>query len=299
MEDTHWVDRAKYPFATHWLDTEGGRMHYVDEGSGPPIMLVHGTPTWSFLYRRLIKELSGSYRCIAADLPGFGLSEKPEEYGYRPAEQARVLSRLIEHLGLRDLVLVVHDFGGPIGLSYAIKHPENVRALVLFNTWMWSLKGDRQYELGGKLMGGPVGRLLYTRMNFSPRVILRSAWAEKDKLTKEVHAQYLGPFPTPRDRRSTSVYARELLGSSDWYEGLWNRRDRIANLPALILWGEKDSAFGKQLPRWRELLPHAEVHTFPNAGHFVPEEVDGVSAQVSAFLARVEQANAHDTGSRP
>ncbi len=102
--------------------------------------MVHGTPTWSFMYRHLIRDLSPRYRCIAPDHLGFGLSDRPAGWSYRPEDQARNLARLIETLGLKDLTLVVHDFGGPIGLAYALDHPENVRRLVLFNTWMWSFR---------------------------------------------------------------------------------------------------------------------------------------------------------------
>lgn len=125
-----WLNPSLNPFPTHDLDTGSGRMHYVDEGEGAPIVMVHGTPSWSFLYRQLIRDLSGSYRCIAPDQLGFGLSDKPETFAYTPAAHAQNLERLIDTLGLKDIVLVVHDFGGPIGLSYALTHPENVRALI-------------------------------------------------------------------------------------------------------------------------------------------------------------------------
>lgn len=273
MSDLNWLDRSMYPFAPHYLDLPMGRMHYVDEGQGAPVLMVHGTPTWSFLYRHLIQGLSQQYRCIAPDHLGFGLSDKPAGWTYRPADHARNLYTLIEHLGLRDITLVVHDFGGPIGLSYAIEHSENVRALVLFNTWMWSLTGDPSAERVNSFVRSFIGKFLYTRMNFSARMLIRAFWGDKSKLTRAIHRHYIKVFQTPQDRQSTWVLARELLGSSGWYDQLWHQRDRIKDKPALILWGMRDPAFKQpDLARWRTVLPFAKTVTFAEAGHFVQEE---------------------------
>lgn len=285
--NNRWVNRTEYPFEARFFETDAGRMHYVDEGAGLPLLMVHGTPTWSFLYRHLIKNLSAEHRVIAPDLPGFGLSEKPAAVSYRPEDQARRLEALVEHLGLTDVTLIVHDFGGPIGLSYGIRHPENVRALVLFNTWLWSLEGNRKTKVASKLFGGPIGRMLYKRLNFSARVILKAAYGDKSKLTPEIHRHYLGPFPSASDRQAPWVYARELIGSSDWYGGLWRRADRLRGKPALILWGMKDPTFSEaDLERWSAFFTHAEVTRFPDAGHFVQEErVGQLGPAIREFLA--------------
>jgi haloalkane dehalogenase len=115
MSDTSWIDRNEYPFASHYFETPAGKLHYVDEGKGQPVVMLHGNPTWSFLYRNLIKQLSPHYRCIAPDHIGFGLSDKPVDWSYLPEEHAKNLAALIEHLGLKDITLVVGDWGGPIG----------------------------------------------------------------------------------------------------------------------------------------------------------------------------------------
>ena len=163
-----WIDRSAYPFAPHYLDLPMGRMHYVDEGAGSPIVMVHGTPTWSFLYRKLIAGLARNHRVIAPDNIGFGLSDKPAGWSYRPRDHAANITALVEHLGLRDATLMVHDFGGPIGLAHAIEHPGSVARIVMFNTWMWSLRGNPTVEKASRIVSGPVGKFLYTRMNFSP-----------------------------------------------------------------------------------------------------------------------------------
>jgi len=263
-----WVDRTEYPFEPRTLDVDGGRLSYVDEGEDAPIVMVHGTPTWSFLYRHLIRSLKERHRCVVPDHLGFGLSDRPRGWSYRPEDQARNLARLIETLALKDLTLVVHDYGGPIGLAYAIDHPENVRRLVLFNTWMWSCVGDRHFEWFARLLGGKVGRVLYERFGFSVRVMLRHAIADHRRYTRGTERHYLKAL----DGHATWVYAREVLGSSAWYDGLWRRRDRIAGIPALLIWGMKDPAFGRCLGRWREVFERAEVVELPDCGHAPPEE---------------------------
>jgi len=243
-------------------------LSYVDEGAGSPVVMVHGTPTWSFLYRHVIKELRGRYRCVVPDHLGFGLSDRPATWSYRPQDQARNLARLIETLGLKDITLIVHDYGGPIGLAYAIDHPENVRRLVLFNTWMWSCVGDRHFEWFARLLGGKVGRVLYERFGFSVRVMLRHAIADRRRYTRDVERHYLRPL----DGHATWIYARELLGSSPWFDELWRRRDRIAQTPTLLIWGMRDPAFARYLPRWRGVFERVQVIELADCGHAPPEE---------------------------
>jgi haloalkane dehalogenase len=285
MTEHPWLLRAEYTFESRYLAVDGGSMHYVDEGNGRPVVFVHGTPTWSFMYRKLIRRLSPHVRCVAPDNLGFGLSARPRGWGGRPEDHARNLHALIEQLGLRDLTLVVHDFGGPIGLAYALDHPENVRSLVLFNTWMWSLADTPSVARGARLLGGPLGKLLFTRTNFDTRVLLPALWADKATLTPEIHRQYRAPLATPSDRLGIWALARELLGSSRWFDALWERRERLRDKPALLLWGPEDRIFGGQLGRWQELFPDAETHTFSGAGHFVPEErAEEVGPLVEAFV---------------
>jgi pimeloyl-ACP methyl ester carboxylesterase len=287
-DDVGWVDRDAYPFRSRHLDLPAGRMHYVDEGQGEPVVMVHGTPDWSFLWRHLIRCLAPGYRCVAMDHIGFGLSDKPASFGYRPEDHAENVRALIEHLGLRDLTLAVHDFGVPIGLAYAIARPDAVRRIVLLNGWCWSLEGDRRIRRIMRVMTSPLGWLLYTRLNFSVRVIMKQAFGDKAKLPPSVHRQYIAPFPTSCHRQGPWGMAKGILGSSAWYESLWARRDRIVGKPTLVLWGLKDPAFGRDyLARWRSVLTDAEVVTLPAAGHFPQEEEpDEICRSVTAFLRR-------------
>lgn len=285
MRGHDWVDRDLYPFESKYLDVGPGRVHYVDEGSGPIVLMVHGTPVWSFVYRALIRDLSRDHRVIAPDHLGFGLSDRPDDFGYRPADHARVLEELIGQLGLRDITLVVHDFGGPIGLSYAARHPDNVRALVLFNTWLWSLTGSKSERIA-RVMGGGFGRFLYTRLNISPRTIVPASFGDRSRLSKAAHRHYIEALDTPRARYPSWVLARELLGSSQWYDQLWKDRAVLARHPTLFVWGRKDPAFGDALPRWREAFPDARVLELADVGHFVQEEApQEATSAIRTFLA--------------
>ena len=279
-----WLDTRAYPFATRALEIEGARVHYVDEGDGPTVLFVHGLPTWSFVWRHLIAGLRDRHRCVAPDLPGFGLSDKPAGDAYRPEDQARRLAVFVDALRLKDWALVVHDFGGPIGLSLPVERPDAVRRLVLFNTWMWSLAGDRRISGVARLLSSPLGRLLYERAGFSVNVLWRHAVRDA-RYTRAVHRQYAAPLAEPTARHATWIYARELLGSSAWYEALWARRDRLARIPALLVWGARDPAFAKYLPRWRSLFYRAEVLEVADAGH-APQETRGpeIVPVVARFL---------------
>jgi haloalkane dehalogenase len=254
-----------------------GEMHYVDEGSGPPILFVHGTPTSSYEFRHLIAALSKRHRCIAPDHLGFGDSSRPPSFAYTPEAHAAVLREFVERLGLDDFTLVVHDFGGPIGLPLATDHPSHpphVRRLILLNTWAWPLDGDPKMARGARFIGGAIGRLLYRYANASLRLIMPSAYGDRTKLTPAIHRRYLDVF-RDRDARVLVLHAlaASLLGSRAHYQSLLDRIERLNAMPVLIIWGMKDSAFQPyQLERWRRLLPDAQVETIAGAGHWPHEE---------------------------
>jgi haloalkane dehalogenase len=147
---------ALFPFRSRWFGSTAGRVHYLDEGDGTPILLLHGNPTWSFLYRHLIPLLADRFRCLAVDYPGFGLSDRPPGYRYTPAEHAQVVGELVDHLDLADLLVMGHDWGGPIGLSVAAARAGRVCGLILGNTWFWP--PDARLRLFSAVMSSPPGR---------------------------------------------------------------------------------------------------------------------------------------------
>lgn len=268
-----WLDRATYPFAPKRFRTSEGSMSYVDEGSGPPVLLVHGTPSWSFEWRAVIAALAKTHRVIAPDHLGFGLSEKPAGALLAPEDHARRLRALVEQLDLHDVTLVVHDFGGPIGLPIALDMPERVARIVIVNSWMWPNANDPNVVRLDRIIRSFVGRFLYRWLNFSPRVLVPAAFGDKKKLTKPIHRHYVAPFASRSDREAPYALAKALLGSDAYYASLWERREELAEKPMTIVWGEKDPAFGPQhLARWAEAFPKAKVVRVAEAGHFVAEE---------------------------
>jgi len=268
-----WLDREEYPFKPHFFLTPAGNMHYVDEGSGEPVVFVHGNPAWSFEFRKLIKDFSMTNRCIAPDLIGFGLSDKPAGWSYLPEEQAKNLDLFLESLLLKNITLIVGDWGGPIGLSYALSHPEKIKNIVITNTWLWSVRSDWYYQAFSTLVGGPVGRWLIRNHNFFAGTIVKSLFGDKSRLTPEIHAQYLMPLSKPDERKGTWVFPGEIIGSSDWLQSLWDNHDVLQGKNILIAWGMKDIGFReKELKTWMHAFPRAKVARFEDAGHFVAEE---------------------------
>jgi haloalkane dehalogenase len=273
-EQPTWLDRDAYPFPSRFLELSGGaRMHYVDVGTGDPVLFVHGTPTWSFEWRHQIRALAPRFRCIAPDNLGFGLSDRPRDGDYTPEWHSGNLADFVDRLGLSGLTLVVHDYGGPIGLPLVLDRPGLVRRLVLLNTFMWSLRGDPGVERALRIVGGRFGRFLYRRLNFSLKVIVPSAYADRRKLTREIHGQYLAPFQDAWSRGAVLwPLARALAASDDFYRSLWSKRSALGRIPALIVWGTKDPAFRpNQLQRWKEAVPQADVVELP-VGHWPQEE---------------------------
>lgn len=284
-----WLDRAAYPFTSRALRLPEGTLHYVDEGAGEPVVLVHGTPTWSFEYRHLIAALRPRHRVIALDHLGFGLSERPAEADYRPEGHARRFAAFVDALGLDRFSLVTHDFGGPIALPFAAARPERVARLVLFNTWIWPFDDDPKMQRRARLVQGALGRFLYRYFNASLRLIMPSAYGDRRKLTPAIHAHYLAPF---RDRdarvRVLHALARALLGSRDHYAALHQRRAVLDAIPTRVIWGLADSAFGPaDLERMRRALPSADVHALPGVGHWPHEEApEEVARLLAEHLAR-------------
>jgi haloalkane dehalogenase len=282
-----WLDRTEYPFRAHALALTDGTVSYVDEGSGEALLFVHGTPTWSFEYRHLIKTLAKRYRCIAPDHLGFGLSARPPGFAYSPESHAAVLREFVDRLGLDRFTLVVHDFGGPIGLPLALDQPSRVARVILMNTWAWPLDDDPKMARGARFIGGAIGRFLYRYANASLKLIMPSAYGDKKKLTAAIHAHYLNVFGERQARvQVLHALATSLLGSRAHYQSLLERIGALRRVPVLIIWGMKDSAFQPyQLERWRTLLPDAIVEPIAGAGHWPHEEEPAaVIAAIERFL---------------
>ncbi|MER3497065.1 MAG: alpha/beta hydrolase [Armatimonadota bacterium] len=267
-----WLNTRQYPFATREFDSGEGWMSYVDQGQGRPIVFVHGSMTWSFLFRHLIRAYAGRYRCIAPDHLGFGLSEKPRGVDYGPEGATARLERLMEHLNLRDVTLVLHDFGGPVGLEWATRHPNRVRDIIMFNSWAWSLADNLGAQRLAKLYGNPLNRFYYRVLNASPSFILPTLFADRHRLPRPTQMQYMEPFRRQVDREGVYGLVESWRSGTPFYERLWERRHLIAHKRMLLLWGMKDPLFGPAaLDRFRAAFREHTAITFPT-GRFLPEE---------------------------
>ena len=266
-----WLSHELYPFESHYAEIDGASVHYVDEGSGPPLLLLHGNPTWSFLYRELIKGLRDRYRCIAPDHPGFGLSRAAPGYGYTPREHAAVLEQLVAQLDLSDITMMVQDWGGPIGFAAATRHPERFAAFVIGNTWAWP-KSDPGTQIFSRLLGGPIGGYLILRRNFFVEKAIPGSM-KLQRLPPEVMDAYRGPFPTPESRRPVHVFPREILRSRPFLADVEQGLTQVSDRPALLVWPTKDIAFKEPArQRWERIFPNHRTVILEGAGHYIQED---------------------------
>jgi len=282
-----WLDKSEYPFASRYFMVGGHRLHYIDEGKGDVLLFVHGTPSWSFDFRGVISRLRPDFRCVAIDLIGFGLSDKPPDYDYSIQTHSDVFKQFIESNGLKDITLVLHDFGGPIGLNYAINWPENVNSIVLLNSWMWNTSRDPELIKLSSLLKNPLVPFLYLYFNFSARVLLPASFGSR-KLSRKTHRQYLGPFRRKADRYGTLAFARSLVEDQEWFQSLWDRRGAITSKNILFIWGMKDRLIKPHmLDKFLSGFPDADVLRLPESGHFPQEEDPNIVADaIRSFLMR-------------
>jgi haloalkane dehalogenase len=281
-----WLRESLFPFESRYASVGGARVHYVDEGSGPPLLLLHGNPTWSFLYRELITGLRDRFRCIAPDYPGFGLSRAAEGFDYRPSSQSRIVEALVDRLAIDGLTVFGSAWGGPIGFGLAARRPELIRALILGSTWAWP--DDRlKVRLFSALMGGPLSPLLVERLNLMLRLYLPLN-LKRSKLTDAERAAYEGPFP-PGRRGVMRVFPREIVAGRAYLREVEASLPRLSGKPALILWPDSDPGFSDvELRRWQALLPGARTVGLERAGQFIDEDApDDIAAAVRAWWDEV------------
>ena len=265
------VPQHLYPFEHRFADLGNGvEMHYVDEGEGETILMLHGNPSWSFTYRKMILRLSKNFRCIAPDYPGFGLTETPPGYGFTPREHSENIERFAGKLGLCDMTLIVQDWGGPVGLGLAVRRPELVKRLVIGNTWAWPLVGQRRFEVFSWLMGGPIGRTMAHLFNGVARFFFMKGLVHRPD--HKVLGMYLAPFRRYADRKQTSISPRQLIKAADYLSGVEKGLERIRDRPVFLPWGIKDFAFGEtERQRFEGVFPDHKTLLL-NAGHFWQED---------------------------
>lgn len=273
-----WLDRKEYPFHSNYYAINGHSLHYLDEGNGEPILFVHGTPSWSFDFRNVIQRLKPDFRCLAIDHMGFGLSDKPEQYDYATQQHGATLEKFILDKQLSNLTLVLHDFGGPIGMQVAMQYPHLIHRIVILNSWLWSSESDPEFIKLRRILKSPIMPWLYS-LNFSARFILPGSYGDH-KLSKRLLRHYTKPFSNRSERYGTIGFLKSLINDQDWFESLWSRRAILASKPMLLIWGMKDPVIKPvNLQKFRSGFPQAEVVRVETAGHFPQEEQPEVVAE--------------------
>jgi haloalkane dehalogenase len=271
-----WVDDELFPFESRFIDIDGHRVHYVDEGAGPTLLFLHGNPTWSFLWRDVIRALRDDFRCIALDYPGFGLSTPKPGYRYLPEGHADVVTGFVDALGLAKTTLVGQDWGGPIGLAAVQRRPGVFDRLVLVNTWAWPVNGDLYYEAFSRIGGSPPVRFLARHLNLLVNVFIPTGHRRRKPTAAEM-TQYRLALDTPERRQAAAVLPGRILASKTFLTELEAGLADLAHLPTLIVWGDADIAFrAQERERLEASFPEHETVIVKGAGTYVesdaPEE---------------------------
>lgn len=288
--------RHLYPFASRFQEVNGRRMHYVDEGAGEPVVMLHGNPTWSFYFRELIKAVSQTRRAIAPDHIGCGLSEMPAAgaYPFRLINRIDDLDRLLETIGLREkITLILHDWGGMIGAAYALRRPERIGRLIVLNTAAFR-------KPAGKPLPPVLAFIRKTARISGPAILRFNLFARGAILTASVkplpptvQRGLLAPTRAPAGRTATLQFVLDIpLTARDPSFPIVRRVDEglqaLADTPMLICWGAKDFVFDVDyFQEWRRRFPNAEAHLFARAGHYLLEDApDAIVPLVLDFLHR-------------
>lgn len=288
-----WTFGGSWPYAPRFFEHRGVRLHYVDEGTGEPVVMLHGNPTWSYVYRRFIRDLSENRRCVALDHMGFGRSEKPLGASeYTLGRHVENLTTLLLRLDLRDVTLVVQDWGGPIGFGFAVEHPERIKRLVILNTWASVYPEDTRLHGLLELFRQPdVGEAMVQGLNLFVEGYLPGGVHRKETLPEMMPA-YRAPFPDYNSRLGTLAFPRDIPIGDEHPSAATMRRIeenlQKIGVPTAIVWGMQDPDFEPSvIDEWTEVYPHAEVHRIETASHFLQEDEPGrILALLEDFFRR-------------
>jgi cis-3-alkyl-4-acyloxetan-2-one decarboxylase len=288
--------RPLYPFRSHFLDRDGLAYHYLDEGRGEPLLMIHGNPTWSFYFRRLVTAFSRRWRCVVPDHIGCGLSAKPSagRYGFRLRDRVDDLAHLCDHLGLnRRVTLIVHDWGGMIGLAWALENPARIGRLVVLNTSGFLPPAGKPIPRRLRLVRDlrAVGEPAVLGLNLFARGA--ACLAPARPLPPAVRRGLLAPYDRPRHRLATLRFVQDIpLAPGDPSYAMVKHVDdnlhRLGGIPMTIIWGARDFVFDLDyLAEWRRRFPRAEVHVLARAGHYLLEDDPAtVRRWIADFLDR-------------
>ncbi len=281
-----WLNKL-YPFPSHFFKLQDNlSLHYLDEGKGEPMLMLHGNPTWSFYYRNLVTEFSKTHRVVVPDHIGCGLSDKPQKYEYTLKKHIDNLEKFVLELELKNFIMIVHDWGGAIGFGLIERHPEWVKKIVLLNTAAYT---SEVIAFQINMCRIPVlAEQIIRRLNGFALTATYMAVAKK--MSPEIRKGYLFPYDSYENRIATAKFVADIPMNPEHrsYRTLKNIELSLSRhrCPILILWGKKDFCFHDYfLNRWREIYPHAIVRTFENAGHYVLEDAgDDIISELKKFI---------------
>jgi len=282
-------ESEEYPFKSNFIDLDGSKMHYLDEGNGFPVLMLHGNPTWSFYYRNLVKVFAGKYRCIVPDHIGCGFSDKPQDYNYTLDTHIENVSRLVDKLKIEKLNLVVHDWGGSIGMGLAVRRPELINRIVILNSAAFT---DSFIPLRIAACRIPfIGEIAVRRFNLFVQAARFMATSKTFGLTGEVLKGFLFPYRSYEDRVAIYGFVKDIPMKADHVsypvlKEIENNLNLLSNRKIALIWGCRDFCFTTHfLERWKEIFPKAESFLFKTAGHYVLEDAkDEVIKHISEFL---------------
>lgn len=284
------IPHELFPFVSRRLDLKGHGLHYVDEGDGPSLLMVHGNPTWSFFWRNMIKRLCNRYRVIAVDHMGCGLSDKPKDYEYRLPRHIENLGHLVERLELNDITLFGHDWGGAIGVGLAVEQPQRFRGFVLMNTAAFHAK---RLPLSLAACRIPLfGKVMIQGFNAFARGATYLACAKP--MSDRVREGYLAPYNSFQNRVATYSFVQDIPmhpSHPSWacLQKIESRLPLLQDKPMALIWGGRDFVFDRGFfENWQQRFPKAEAHWLADAGHYVVEDAPSqVLAHVEAFLRKI------------
>ncbi len=288
------LNRTLYPFEGKFCSIGGHALHYIDEGAGDPVVMIHGNPTWSFYYRRLAQDLQSQHRVVVPDHIGCGLSSTPsdEEYRYTLDRRIEDLAELLEKIGVTSrITLVLHDWGGAIGMGVAVRHPERFRRIIVMNTSAFGLPDGKRFpRVLWWIKNTPLGPLLVRGLNLFC-IGTAAIGCKMTRMSREVRSGYLAPYHSWTTRRAILRFVEDIPRHErdrSWSTliELERQLSRIKEIPIQLFWGDRDPIFDRAFRRsWQRRFPDLEAHIFPRGGHYILEDAyDLIFPQIERFL---------------
>jgi haloalkane dehalogenase len=293
--NTGKVSSDLYPFESHFVTLGGHQMHYIDEGKGDPVVMLHGNPSWSFYYRDLIRKLSPGYRCLVPDHIGMGYSDKPgdDAYSYTLSQRVKDLEEFLDVKDItRNITLVLHDWGGIIGMGFARRHPNAIKKIVILNTAAFHVPEHKRFPFFLRFSRTLPGEFFLRAFN-SFGIGATRIGVKRNTMPEKVRQAYTLPYNSWKNRIAILRFVQDIPvkktdSGFDLVTDIQNHLYLFRNIPVLIAWGMKDKVFDIHfLNRWIEYLPHARVHCFEDCGHYILEDAgEEIGELVIDFLAK-------------